>query len=200
MPEYSSVVGLSGVKIAPLQKKDGDYTATQIFDYPYAINMKVATDQSAEKQYADNRVVDIGQSTGSTTVEMEMRALSPEAIEALFGITLDAEGLQKYKSSTFAPWVAMSFVGHKNNKSLRHVGLLKGKFTIPDDELKTKEDKVDFQTVKLEGEFVPRDEDDVYKVVADEDAATFNQDAFFKFVYGDAYKSVPTTSAVSSDK
>ena len=34
------------------------------------------------------------------------------------------------------------------------MGLVKGRFSLPDDEWKTKEEKTDFQTVKLSAEFM----------------------------------------------
>lgn len=75
MPEYSSVTGLEGVKFAPLKKENGFYVATKIIDYPYAINAKVNTETSTEKQYADNKLVDMAVTTGSTKLELEMRDL-----------------------------------------------------------------------------------------------------------------------------
>ena len=59
MPEFSSVTGLEGVRFAPLKKVNGLYVASKIIEYPYAINAKVNTETSTEKQYADNKLVDI---------------------------------------------------------------------------------------------------------------------------------------------
>ncbi|QII51510.1 phage tail protein, partial [Bacillus paralicheniformis] len=82
----------------------------------------------------------------------------------------------------------MSFYGPKANGKNRHVGLVKGRFSLPDDEWKTKEEKTDFQTVKLSAEFMEREQDDIYKVLADEDAPNFSLDKFYEKVFGDAYK------------
>jgi phi13 family phage major tail protein len=51
--------------------------------------------------------------------------------------------------------------------------LLKGKFQIPDDESKTKEDKANFQTAKITGTFVARIFDGKWKLVGDEDESGF---------------------------
>lgn len=59
---------------------------------------------------------------------------------------------------------------------------------MPGDEWKTKEDKTDFQTVKLSAEFVDREQDDVFKIVADEDGENFDLDQFYKAVFGEAYQ------------
>ncbi|MDI5791241.1 hypothetical protein PO124_31100 [Bacillus licheniformis] len=53
-------------------------------------------------------------------------------------------------------------------------------FSLPDDEWKTKEEKTDFQTVKLSAEFMEREQDNAYKVLADEDAPNFNLDKFYE--------------------
>lgn len=187
MPEYSSVTGLEGVKFAPLKKENGFYVATKIIDYPYAINAKVNTETSTEKQYADNKLVDMAVTTGSTKLEAEMRDLPMEILEELFGIE-ETDGIYMFKKNVIAPWVAMSFYGPKANGKNRHVGLVKGRFSLPDDEWKTKEEKTDFQTVKLSAEFMEREQDNAYKVLADEDAPNFNLDKFYEKVFGNAYK------------
>ncbi len=78
MPEYSSVTGLKNVKFAPLKKVGGFFVTTEILDYEFAINMKVETETSTEKQYADDKLVDLAVSTGSTKLDIEMRDLPME--------------------------------------------------------------------------------------------------------------------------
>ncbi|KDE31557.1 phage tail protein [Bacillus altitudinis] len=188
MAEYSSVTGLENVQFAPLQKKGKFFVPTEILRYEYAINMKVETETSTEKQYADNKLVDLVVSTGSTKLEIEMRDLPMEILAKLLGIEQDKNGLYLFKKNITPPWVAMTFEGPKANGKSRHVGLVKGRFSLPGDEWKTKEDKTDFQTIKLSAEFVDREQDDLFKVVTDEDAENFNLDAFYKSVFGDVYK------------
>ncbi|NPC90966.1 phage tail protein [Bacillus sp. WMMC1349] len=188
MPEFSSVTGLEGVKFAPLKKENGVYIASKIIDYPYAINAKVNTETSTEKQYADNKLVDMAVTTGSTKLELEMRDLPMEILAELLGIEA-TDGLYMFKKNIIPPWVAMSFFGPKANGNHRHVGLVKGRFSLPDDEWKTKEEKTNFQTIKLSAEFMEREQDNVFKVLADEDAPSFSLDKFYTKVFGDAYKS-----------
>ncbi|WP_342495638.1 major tail protein [Bacillus sp. FSL K6-0994] len=199
MAEYSSVTGLENVQFAPLQKKGKFFVPTEILKYEYAINMKVETETSTEKQYADDKLVDLVVSTGSTKLEIEMRDLPMEILAKLLGIEPDENGLYLYKKNIIAPWVAMTFEGPKANGKSRHVGLVKGRFSLPGDEWKTKEEKTDFQTVKLSAEFVDREQDDVFKVVTDEDAENFNLDAFYKSVFGEAYKDDKTENGSSVD-
>lgn len=86
MPEYSSVTGLKNVKFAPLKKAGKFYVPTEILDYEFAINMKVETETSTEKQYADDKLVDLAVSTGSTKLDIEMRDLPMEILSKLLGI------------------------------------------------------------------------------------------------------------------
>ncbi|MCY8025661.1 major tail protein [Bacillus sonorensis] len=196
MPKHSSVTGLKGVRFAPLKEVDGLYVASKIIDYQYAINAKVNTDTSTEKQYADDKLVDMAVSTGSTKLELEMRDLPMEILAELLGIE-EKDGLYMFKKNIIPPWVAMTFYGPKANGKNRHVGLVKGRFSLPDEEWKTKEEKTDFQTVKLSAEFMEREQDEVFKVLADEDSPNFNLDKFYEKVFGDAYKS-PNSGADSS--
>ncbi|MEC1923707.1 phage tail protein [Bacillus velezensis] len=187
MPEYSSMVGLEGVKYSPLIKKEGLWIASKIIDYPHAINAKMATDSSTEKQYADNKVADLAVSTGSTKLDLEMRDVPPEHLVNLFGIEETKDGLYLFKKNVTPPWIAITFFGVKANGKKRHVGLVQGRFTLPDDDWSTKKEKIDFQTSKLSAEFLEREQDDVYKIIADEDAPNFDLDKFYEKVYGNAY-------------
>ncbi|KYC87052.1 hypothetical protein B4140_2735 [Bacillus amyloliquefaciens] len=199
MPEYSSMVGLEGVQYAPLKKENGLWVASKIVDYPHAINAKMATDSSTEKQYADNKVVDLAVSTGSTKLDLEMRDVPPEHLVNLFGIEETTDGLYLFKKNVTPPWIAMTFFGVKANGKRRYVGLVQGRFTLPDDDWNTKKEKVDFQTSKLSAEFLERDQDDVYKVIADEDAPNFDLDKFYEKVYGSAYTSSTSDQKISTD-
>lgn len=154
----------------------------------YSKIIKFETETSTEKQYADDKLVDLAVSTGSTKLDIEMRDLPMEILSKLLGIEQDENGLYLFKKNIIPPWVAMTFQGPKANGKSRHVGLVKGRFSLPGDEWKTKQDKTDFQTIKLSAEFVDREQDDVFKIVADEDGEKFNLDHFYKAVFGDAYK------------
>lgn len=197
--EYSSVTGLKNVKLAPLKKSGKFYVPTEIINYEFAINMKVETETSTEKQYADDKLVDLAVSTGSTKLDIEMRDLPMEILSKLLGIEQNEFGLYLFKKSITPPWVAMTFQGPKANGKSRHVGLVKGRFSLPSDEWKTKEDKTDFQTVKLSAEFVDREQDDVFKVVADEDGENFDLNQFYKAVFGEAYQNDQGTEGNSLD-
>ena len=64
-----------------------------------------------------------------------------------------------------------------------YYALLKGKFGIPSAEGKTKEDKVDFQTDTIEGQFLPRKEDVLVFLVGYDQNEGFSLDKFYKLVY-----------------
>ncbi|MDP1501246.1 MULTISPECIES: major tail protein [Bacillus amyloliquefaciens group] len=189
MPKYSSMVGLEGVQYSPLKEENGLWVASKIIDYPHVINAKMATDSSTEKQYADNKVADLAVSTGSTKLDLEMRDVPPEHLVNLFGIEETKDGLYLFKKNVTPPWIAITFFGVKANGKKRYVGLVQGRFTLPDDDWSTKKEKIDFQSSKLSAEFLEREQDDVYKIIADEDAPNFDLDKFYEKVYGNAYTS-----------
>jgi hypothetical protein len=70
-------------------------------------------------------------------------------------VTLDVDGVNVIGSETEAPYVSVVMVtANKEGKRL-FMGLTKGKFSHPDIDMKTAEDKgVELQTDSIEGEFI----------------------------------------------
>lgn len=114
----------------------------------------MATDSSTEKQYADNKVVDLAVSTGSTKLDLEMRDVPPEHLVNLFGIEETTDGLYLFKKNVTPPWIAMTFFGVKANGKRRYVGLVQGRFTLPDDDWNTKKKKWTFKLLSCQLNFL----------------------------------------------
>ncbi|MGG0491126.1 major tail protein, partial [Bacillus pumilus] len=64
-----------------------------------------------------------------------------------------------------------------------YVALLRGKFGIPSTEGKTKEDKVEFITPTIEGQFMPRKSDGLTYVMAHSASPGFTEKGFYDFVF-----------------
>lgn len=130
-------------------------------------NVGIETEQSIEKSYGDNRVMEMAVSTGTTTVTMGFHALPLEVRQDLLGLEEDEDGLIIQKSTVTPPDVAMILELTDEDGNSEMVGLTKGKFMLPGVEGQTKEDGVEFQNAEIEGEFASRVYDDVAQVIAE---------------------------------
>jgi phi13 family phage major tail protein len=136
------------------------------------INIKVTPKINTESLYADNRKVEIASSLGDIDVEIEQQDLPLEVQADILGHSLNATtGVMTYDKDDMAPYVAIGFKIKKGNGKYRYIWLLQGKFEEFADEAATTEDKVKFQTPKLKGLFMPREDGD-WKYTADQDSGT----------------------------
>ncbi|WDU84208.1 major tail protein [Caloramator sp. Dgby_cultured_2] len=138
-----------------------------------AISAKVSPKSDTQTLYADDGAFETASQLSEITVELELADL-PLSVQAdLLGHTV-TNGVLEAKNTDQAPYVAIGWRSLKSNGKYRYYWLLKGKFQIPDDESKTKEDKANFQTAKITGTFVARIYDGKWKMVGDEDETGFD--------------------------
>ena len=128
--------------------------------------------------YADNGPFDTDSALGDITVSLEMAELPLDVQADLLGGTYDTTNKTiTRKSSDSAPYVAIMFEGTMADGSKRCVKLYKGKFAIPDDNYKTKEENVEFQPETIEGKFVALKNNQAWEFV--QDFAAADSDATF---------------------
>ena len=181
----SSIVGLENLVYATLTTDDSTgATYGTVKPFAPAITAKVDTSQETATQYADNGPVDVITQTGETKLTLTVTEIPQEVLADILGLELK-KGVIAYKQDAVPPYVALGFTGVKSNGKRRMVWLTKGRFAIPSDEWNTKEDKPEFQNAEIEGTFIRRDFDKVFKIVGDEDVADFAQFAptFFDSVF-----------------
>lgn len=181
----SALIGLKDLYYATLTKDDGTGVTygTPVKVAP-AINAKITPSVSTEVLYADDGPAETAVALGEISVELETSDLPLEIQAALLGHTLDATaGVMTKKSTDTAPYVALGFKSQKSNGKYRFVWLLKGKFAPIEEEYKTKEDKVTYNTPKIKASFVKRSKDDVWQYIADEDSGFTGASTWFTSVY-----------------
>jgi len=172
-------VGLKDLYYAMLTKDDATgatYEAPALV--AGAISAKISAKTDSVTLYADDTAFETASSLGEIDLELEMADLPLSVQAALLGHTVN-NGVLEATNTDVAPYVAVGFRALKSNGKYRYYWLLKGKFQIPDDESKTKEDKVSFQTAKLKGTFVCRVYDGKWKLVGDEDESGFAATGWF---------------------
>lgn len=162
-------VGLRDIYIAKLTKDDitGVTYATPI-KLERAISAKISPKTSSEKIYSDDTVEEIINNFDNCEVEIEVNQLSISSRALLQGATVDSGELVE-KSTDIPPEVALGFRSKKTNGKYRYIWLFKGKFENAEDEYSTQTEKIESKTPKLKGTFIPRINDNAWRITADED-------------------------------
>jgi phi13 family phage major tail protein len=160
----SATVGIDKLYYAILQS---DTETSVVYEkevrLPFVQTVKIETEQEIAKAFADNKVAEMAVSTGVSTVEFQFHALPLEDRVALLGLE-DEDGLVIQRSQVNPPYVAVVLEKTKGDGSVELVGLTKGMFTLPPTEAQTKEDKLEFGSDTISGEFGGRIFDDAAQV------------------------------------
>lgn len=125
------------------------------------------------------------QGVSSPKLALDIADLYPELYKAMTGSATTDEGYVTIGTDTKPAYMSIVLETNDKDGNSLYIGLMKGKFTAPDEELKTAEDKgVELQTDSVEGDFVARSKDGL--VVAKASTATegVTLEAFKEFVFG----------------
>ena len=139
---------------------------------PPLISIKIAPKVDTASLYASNQIVETATSVGDITIDIETQDLPLEVQADFLGHVLDPiTGTMVYNVNDIAPYLAVGYQRTKGNGKNRFVWLFKVKFQDIEEEGKTSEDKVAFQTPKLTGLAIANLNGD-WKSVADENSGT----------------------------
>jgi len=136
---------------------------------PPLINIKVAPKVDVATLYGDDQAVETATVLGDIPVDFETQDMPLEVQADFLGHILDpTTGTLTYNVNDIAPYLALGYERTKGNGKSRYVWLLKVKFQEIDEEAKTKEDKVAFQTPTVSGLAIANKDGD-WKKAADDD-------------------------------
>ncbi|MGG0944461.1 phage tail protein [Bacillus subtilis] len=186
--------GLSGIKYAELV----DEKASAIVDMPGAIEAKLDVSSELSPLWADDGIFAV-KSTGvsETKLELNVADLTTEMKRTLLGVKV-VDGIEEYHKDMEPPYVCITWRQKHHEKGYVYYALLKGKFGIPSVEGKTKEDKVDYQTDTIEGQFLPRKSDGLVFLIGYDQNDGFTLEKFYQRAYGMLPDGM-TTEEVSAD-
>nr|MDH3083618.1 phage tail protein [Bacillus subtilis] len=186
--------GLSGIKYAELV----DEKASAIVDMPGAIEAKLDVSSELSPLWADDGIFAV-KSTGvsETKLELNVADLTTEMKRTLLGVKV-VDGIEEYHKDMEPPYVCITWRQKHHEKGYVYYALLKGKFGIPSVEGKTKEDKVDYQTDTIEGQFLPRKSDGLVFLIGYDQNDGFTLEKFYQRAYGMPPDGM-TTEEVSAD-
>lgn len=172
-----ATIGLRDVHYAILKTDPADGVAT--YETPVrmvgAISANINPNTSTATLFADDGPSDSAATLGEISLELNMADIDLQTQAVLLGHTYEG-GVLKKKGADVPPWVAIGFRTLKSNGKYRYYWLNKGKFAIPEDDLATKGDSIEFKTPTISGAFVKRDSDDEWERVGDEDAEDFTEE------------------------
>lgn len=173
-------IGLKGFVVVGLTKdtKDELKYDIKIRSLTGAKTVKISPKADTAKLYGDDKLLETTSALGEIEVELEVADLTYEDRGFLLGQEYEDGVL--YESSNFnPPEVALGFKAQKSSGGYKYVWLTKGKFEPVEDEGKTKEDKIEYQTQKIKATFMPRIHDDRYKISLDTDVSAITEEEFF---------------------
>jgi phi13 family phage major tail protein len=152
-----------------------------------AINARISPSSNTATLYADDGPDEVATALGEIAVEIVAKDLSLDVQADLLGHTVTS-GVMYRSADDVAPYVAIGFKSLKSNGKYRYVWLYKGKFDLPEQEYKTKEDTPEFQTPTITGTFVKRIYDGAWQAIVDEDdldseSPEIDLDTWFDEVY-----------------
>lgn len=165
-----------------------------------AINAKITPAVSTVKLFADDVESEVINQLGSIDVELQVKDLPLSAQAALLGHSLSGGVIVKAATDE-VPYVAIGFRSIKSNGKYRYIWMYKGKFSLQEQEYKTKGETPEFQTPSIKGTFVKRTYDEKWQAIGDEDDAEFTAaSTWFDEVYPPASPDALTVGIVPLDE
>ncbi len=186
-------VGIEKLYYALLTKDDAEsltYGTPKYLAGVREINIKPAT--STEKLYAENKIWEQETVLSEIQVDIDIADLTNDDLSILVGHKKASQGGIIGNESDNAPYVALLVKANKTNKQARYLCLYKGKFTLPEDSAKTKEDKTEYQTPKISGIFQPTIKDGNWKYQVDTDDEDCPEDIDTSFFASVIIPTIPT--------
>ena len=119
--------------------------------------ISVAAKEEQATIYAENRLYDSENSLGEFEVTLDFASIDTADYAALFGKKIAKNGGIIESSSDQPPYIVLMVEKTLSGGVKEYLTLFKGKLAIPEDKAKTKEGKTEYQTMSLNGIFMPLD-------------------------------------------
>lgn len=119
--------------------------------------ISVTANEEQATIYAENRLYDSENSLGEIEVTLDFASIDTADYAALFGKKIAKTGGIIESSSDQPPYIALMIEKTLSSEVKEYLTLFKGKMALPEDKAKTKEGKTEYQTMSLNGLFMPLD-------------------------------------------
>ena len=136
--------------------EDGEIAKYQVPKYlPGLREISITANEEQATIYAENRLYDSENSLGEIEVTLDFASIDTVDYAALLGKKIAAGGGIIESADDQPPYIALMVEKTLSGKVKEFLTLFKGKLSIPEDKAKTKEGKTEYQTVSLNGLFMP---------------------------------------------
>lgn len=171
----TSVVGIDKLYYAIVTETTSGGTTTSTYGTPKQLghvqDLTVTPKVNTAFQYGDNAIIESANTLGQVDLKATLTGMELQDEAAILGSGFGNGAIIK-KSTDIAPWVALMYRRLKANGQYRYKVLYKGKFVLPDDTTKSKEDKVTFSGKVLSATFLQRPDDSTLEFQIDSELAS----------------------------
>ena len=136
--------------------EDGAIPQYQASKYlPGLREISITANEEQATIYAENRLYDSENSLGEIEVTLDFASIDTVDYATLLGKKIAAGGGIIESADDQPPYIALMVEKTLSGGVKEYLTLFKGKLSIPEDKAKTKEGKTEYQTVSLNGLFMP---------------------------------------------
>ncbi len=148
-----------------------------------AVNVSITPTRVSQAAYGDGGVAEQFEGTNGGDISVQIHALPIADAVAMFGLTIDANGVVVKSDNDTAPYGALGFVTDKANGKSVYVWVYKVRWQVPDYVVDTKTDTVTFQQPSITGKYMARKDGtfvvdgkkkDIYQSEYDEESENFD--------------------------
>lgn len=136
---------------------------SEMVSVPDTIEMNVNTNSSAATLFADNKPAIAYTTVGVVELSLVKATLPNEFLKEILGNKM-VGAVRHTSSDQTSPYVGVAWRQSYSDGNFAYVKLYKGKFSEPENNAKTKEDSVEFQTRTITANFIATS----YKATADD--------------------------------
>ena len=175
-------IGIRKLCYAILKKDDTSKVEYEKFTQLPGVNsLNTKLGSNSTTYYADDGPYETASTLGEIKTDIEVADLSNENLVDLLGHNMK-NGILIGNKDDNAPYVAIGFECTVQKNKTKKVWLLKGQFSEPDDDNKSKTDKVDMNGTAISGTFLSRVYDGNWRLSMTEGDVGFDQAKFDSFL------------------
>ena len=170
MEEFSKLIGMSDIHIAPVTQNDmGGYTTGKPVYLAPALSGKVTPKETTVKFSGDDKTQQIITSFSEAQVEIKTATLPLDKIALLYGQTLTKDGILVDGADDKAPMVAVGFRNKLSTNRYQFTWLYLCQFAGEASQYETDGDKMKGQDITIKGTAIARLKDNKWRVRATEE-------------------------------
>lgn len=159
-----ATIGLTDLYVAKINTTDG----VESYDSPVELAKAIKAEMSVEVAegilYANDSADIIAKEFVKGALKLNINDLEPAKAAMLLGQYMDENNIIFAGGSDEPPYFAVGFRAKKpTGGKYRYVWLYKVKFKTPNENYETKGSGINFITPEIEGEFITRDQDGMWK-------------------------------------